>query len=249
MSTEPNTQSLPVVNDEDLAMINDALADLEIEQIAEGGVEEMIVDEVIEETEEVDETIEAALESSIERADAYEAQDAGAEIMDPPAGAPEPEAEAKAPKTRKAAGTGTPRVARDVSALPEEAFVLTTDVPADLAANKAAVLASRPLQKKIAEKFDNMLAAVSAGRKPSTYVCDCFRILQAKGEVTSTELVAGLRAITRKDGVQTYTEGTARSQAGQIMSLFATLKIATREKHTLKLNPDSTLAMALKDLV
>jgi hypothetical protein len=179
------------------------------------------------------------LETEIAKTEAYEEQEASGDVNTEPT-----PAAAEAPKKeRKAKAAGTPRVERDLSKLPADAFVLTTDIPADLEANKVAVMGTRPNQKKIAEKFENVLLAVAANRKPSTYVMDCFAILQAKGEVTSGDLVAALKA----DG---YSDGTARSQVGQIMALFPVLKIAERTtRSSLKLNPDSMIAGALKDML
>lgn len=226
---------------DELEAINAALGDLDIEEVVQG--------DVIEELELAPESDHATLEAIEAQAEIYAEQEATstAAIV-----VPAPVAPAKAGKTKvasKTPGSTTPRAARDLTALPDAAFVLTTTPPADLSANKVDVLKTRPLQKKIAEKFDNTLSALNAGKAPSTYVMDCFRILDAKNEVTSTELVNGLKAISRKDGVQNYTDGTARSQAGQIMELFKVLQIATRAKQTLTLNPDSALAAQLRKFV
>lgn len=151
------------------------------------------------------------------------------------------------PARTRAASTGT-RTVRSVSDLPEDAFVLTTDIPDDLAKNKADVIALRPNQVKIAEKFDNILSAVAAGKTPSTYVMDCFALLDKAKEITSKDLVAGLRQPGMRTPTEGYTEGTARSQVGQVMALFGLLQIATRTGDKLVLNDKSTLAVALRDL-
>jgi hypothetical protein len=129
--------------------------------------------------------------------------------------------------------------------------VLTlADAEGDLEANKAEVLRKRPAQVKVAEKFDNLLLAVAAGKAPSKFTMDCFRALKASGSITSKELVAALEATPMKtNGSKGYNGGTARSQAGQMMSLFPALKIATREGQKITLNPDSTLADALSAML
>jgi len=189
----------------------------------------------------------AALDADLARAESYEETPASSVTTDAPAAAAleKPVASTKAARATKPAAT--PRVG--VNNLKPEAFVLTTDVPADLETNKTAVLATRPTQKKIADKFDNLLVSIAGNRRPSTYTMDCFEILAAKRSVTSGDLVKGLMAMNRRDGTKTYSEGTARSQAGQIMVLFDVLKIAKREKQGLAINDESTLVLALTDLL
>lgn len=157
------------------------------------------------------------------------------------------QAKAEAPKTKKkAAGASTPRTPRDMNTVAAEFFVLEGDVAtmsdADKDAAKTATIAAVPGQKKIAEKFENLFTSVSAGKAPSRYVVDAFKFLDDKGSITSTDLVAHYQAA----GLGT---GTARSQAGQIMNLFDTVKIATRSKQSLALNKGSVLAGRLRDIL
>jgi len=153
-----------------------------------------------------------------------------------------PAASEKAAKTKKEA---KPRLVRDISALPDEVFVLSLSArPDDLAANKAHVIAGRPTQKKIAEKFDNLLVSLNQGAQPSIYTRDCFAALWTRKTVTSGDLV-GVIAGSSKSSGDNKTLGTARSQSGQIMNLFATLEIANRAGSTLTLNPDSAIAHRL----
>lgn len=204
-------------------------------------------DEAVVEHEEVGEDEEAALEVVGALDEAYEEQPVSTASVE---AADEPEAPAAA-TPKKTRAKGTPRVAKDVSDLPADAFVLTTVPPADLAANKATVLAKRPTQKKIAEKFDNLFQSIAAGKAPSVYVRSCFAVLDEKKTVTSSDLVAALRASevgVGKSKGSTYNEGTARSQAGQIMVLFNAVGIADRDKQTLTLNDDSKIADYLRDL-
>jgi hypothetical protein len=104
-----------------------------------------------------------------------------------------------------------------------------------------AVLGLRPTAKKIAEKFDNLFLSISAGRKPSTYVMDCFAAIDAAGSMSGPDLVKALQA-------HDYTIGTARSQSQQVMSLFTTLKVCTKSEGKLTINGDSVIAAALRTL-
>lgn len=149
------------------------------------------------------------------------------------------DADASAPKT-----PAQPRAPRDLASLDEAVFQLEDDVAAD----KAAVMATIPTQKKIAEKFENLFGAISAGRKPSTYITQAFALLETKGAVTTADIVAAYKTPGAKSPTEGYNEGTARSQCGQIMNLFATVKIATRNGQALTLNPKSTLAAKLRKI-
>jgi hypothetical protein len=46
-----------------------------------------------------------------------------------------------------------------------------------------------------------------------------------------------------------HSQGTAQSQAGQMMNLFATTKVAERQKNTLVLNENSVVAQRLRDIL
>lgn len=186
------------------------------------------------------------LEVSLAKVEAYETTESEIEVM-PAEEVVEAIAATKAapkPKATKAKSSkpAAPKVERDLKALPAEAFVLTDEPPASLDANKDEVIASRPTQKKIAEKFDQTIAALHAGRLPSVYVVDCFKILHAKKTVLATDLIAALKA-------EDYSDGTARSQVGQIMALFPVLGIAERTKGMLTLNENSTFAKKLEALI
>lgn len=206
----------------------------------------------------LDEDIEAAvsdLDMAEAKAEVYDAADAGSVVsvdeVEEAHSAPAPEATTKTVrKSKKADGEATVRVRMDVKDLKPECFVLDmADADADLDANKLAVLAKRPAQKKVAEKFDNLLISAAAGKAPSKFTMDCYRALKAKEAITSAELVAVLTSSEKKSGGATYNIGTARSQAGQIMSLFPALKIATREGNKITLNKGSTLAGVMDSLL
>ncbi|MBP2498366.1 hypothetical protein ABID82_005052 [Methylobacterium sp. PvP062] len=232
----------------DVQAVSDVAADDVIEEPAteDGQVELAATDETILD-EETASAIEAEMQLQEAREEVYASHESGP-VIDLAATDVTPATPAAA-KPKKAAGpakTRTPRIS--VDALPVDAFVLTTLVPDDLEANKAAVIRACPAQKKVQEKFENLLVSIHQGKAPSTYVMDCFRALDAAGEITSSDMVAVLKATSTKNGSKTYAEGTARSQVGQIMSLFPALKIATRAGNKLTVNPDSLLVEALRTL-
>lgn len=147
-------------------------------------------------------------------------------------------------KTPRAASTAaTPRVVRDLASTGAEFFVLSKSASyastADMELNKTTVIAARPTQVKIAEKFDNLFTSLAGGRKPSTYVMQAFDMLEAKGEITSADIVAGFKAAGLGDG-------TAQSQTGQIMVLFNVTGIAARSGQKLTLNADSRIAERIR---
>lgn len=147
-------------------------------------------------------------------------------------------------KTPRTASTTT-RIEKDLSAIDAKLFQLSSAVePSDAAAaeqNKVDVLATRPAQVKIAEKFDNLFTSLNSGRKPSTYVMQAFEALEAKGELTSADVVATFKAAGLGDG-------TAQSQAGQIMVLFNVVGIAKRDGQKLTALKDSMIADRIRAL-
>ena len=135
----------------------------------------------------------------------------------------------------------TTKTRTNIENLFPEHFVLLPGDEVDVVATKSRVLANRPKQKKVGEKFDNLLTAVADGRKPSTYVVEAFGVLRDKGTVTSSDLVAAFRTH--------WGEGTSRSQVGQIMHLFDNLAIAKRTGSSLSLRGDSVLASKLRAIL
>lgn len=220
----------------------------EIEPELEAAVESASDEEIQEldavEDDDLDAAGEAALEVLEAREEIYNEAAANSPAIDPSEPAPAPAPAKKA----KSAKSSAPRVMRNLADLPPEAFYLNSAPPADPAANKDAVIRLRPGQVKIAEKFDNMLAALHAGRAPSVYIMTAFSVLNAKGEATSQELVNAITASTTKGGA-TKGLGTARSQTGQIMHLFDVLGVAKRVGQRLVLNTDSMLASKLRALL
>jgi hypothetical protein len=166
--------------------------------------------------------------------------------------APAPAA-AKEKKVRKASTkvAGTPRATKDLSAIDAGVFVLEDMAVAviGLEANKLAVLAAVPKQKKVAEKFENVIRSLSVNKRPSVYVMACFDVLQASatGEATSSDLVGALKAASSRSG-SGYSQGTAAAQTGQIMVLFDHLKIAKRDGQKLTLDRDAPMTKRLAAL-
>lgn len=252
--SKPQTGAMSAKESADL---DNLLADLElngndetVEEVIEEAEAALAGETVIDELDIAEEDLLAA-ESAIEREEAYESQssevDADAEA---PAQA-QANKPAKGKKTKSASSggapkTSTPRVARDLSTVAAEHFVIEGDASTmsadDLEAAKKATMALQPGQKKIAEKFENLFSSLAAGKAPSRYVVDAFKLLEAKKSMSSADLVAGF--MTAGLG-----EGTARSQTGQIMHLFEVVKIAKRTKQTLDLIDDSVVAGKLRALI
>lgn len=204
-------------------------------------------DEVIEHVGELDAAGVDAVEAAVAKAEAYEEQPVAATTIEAPA-VTEPTTETTTKKARKArtAKVAKAKVERDLSVLPVEVFTLNGEDADE--AGRAATIALRPTQKKIGEKFDNLFQSIAAGRKPSVYTMTCFAELYGRGEVTSADLVAALQKVTSTFGKNKgsgYNISTARSQAGQMMTLFSVLGIATRSEQTLTFNKNSTLAAKL----
>lgn len=225
------------MNGEDLAGLLESIDEMDLDaNLREYEAIEDIALEEIEKIEidigEIDVADAAALEAAVGTADAKEeiyAEAPVSEVIEP---APAAVKKAKAPKEKKVAA---PKIARDLASLPDEVFALRVGEPAD----KAAVLAKRPAQVKIAEKFDNLFVSLAAGRAPSVYALTCYRALKAApGSLKMGDLVAALQATK-------YSIGTARSQAGQIAFLFTSLGVTDKIGGAYTLRPDSALAVML----
>jgi hypothetical protein len=254
-----------VVNGVSAESIDDLLEDLDLGiEPARGEEIETIVasEEVIEDVDTIVEEVVAAdvsgdddlsideLEMGIERAQGYQEQDGGEQlagnatetVASKKANAPKADSTVK---TVKAPRASTPRQPRDVSAIAAEVFVLEGDASQmsadELESNKKAVIDAAPTQKKIAEKYENLFMSLSVGKQPSTYVVQAFKFLDQKKTLSSTDIVAMLKG--------SYKQGTAQSQAGQIMKLFEATKIATRTKNSLELNDNSVIAGKLRDIL
>jgi hypothetical protein len=249
----PNTNALKstvAIPGSTAAQLDDLLDDLELDGLdgaeVSDEVEEVVTGEVIEPTDEELENVDLdALEMTLDREEGYASQESELDIVEKPGEANEAAKQTAAPATPRAPRAApSPRTPRDMASLDAKVFVLEGDVStmnADaLEANKTAVMATVPTQKKIAEKFENLFAALHAGKQPSVYVTQAFKLLDEKKTLTGTDITTMFKA--------TYKQGTAQSQSGQIMTLFEVAKIATRSKNTLTLNENSVVAQRLRDI-
>lgn len=207
------------------------LADLE----AIGEVAPAPAATTIEVTAELEEDLLADIVSEAARTESYQNQQDEAPISTTAASAePEQVKKARAPKDpNKPKVARTPRSA--IGDLPDTAFEITVGAPAD----KAAVLAATPAQKKVAEKFENLFISLNAAKEPSRYVVTAFKLLNAQKSVTSMDIVGAYKT----EGLG---DGTARSQSGQIMALFDVVGIADRAGSKLTLRADSAVAAKLR---
>lgn len=245
----------------DIEALSAVLDDLELETIAD--------EELIEQLESLEENENAELPESIEpieelnlgaldadelkqieaaeaRLEAYAEQDV-ATAPAPVVAAPVEDRKKRAAAvgvSKRAVAAGT-RVVRSLGAIDAKHFILVDaqsgNSAADLEDLKNAVIAARPTQVKIAEKYDNLFIQLAAGKKPSTYVMSAFELLDRNRVITSKDLVSHFVA----SGLGA---GTANSQAGQIMVLFDTTNIAERSSGSLALRTDSVLAAKLRAL-
>ena len=259
MTTPAVATANAMPNAADLDALDAVLADFDLEASADDAdEEEMILETTPEDEAELEAAEEAVaapavladddladLDLALAKTELYEEQ-RGTALATTELPAP---TEAVQPKGRGAkkvsAGTGAARTPRDIAKVGDEFFVLTGDPSTmsedDLKAARDATMKLRPVQVKVAEKFDNLFTALSVGKAPSVYVMVAFNLLNSKGTMTSADVVGAYKA----SGLG---EGTARSQSGQIMNLFATVGIATRSGQTLTLRSDSKIAERLRSL-
>ena len=249
--SNPAIAATAMPNAADIEALDAVLADFDLEGSNDEGMileadDETIVEEAPEAAAPVvleDDAL-ADLNLALAKNEVYEEQKSAAvETTDLPAPT---EAKQSTQKAKKAStGAAVTRTPRDITKVADEFFVLSGDPAAmsadDLKAARDATMALRPGQVKIAEKFENLFTALSVGKEPSTYVMIAFRLLDSKGSMTSSDVVGAYKA----SGLG---EGTARSQSGQIMHLFATVGIASRAGQTLTLRSDSKVAERLRSL-
>jgi FtsZ-interacting cell division protein ZipA len=234
MNMQIATNSTLDMSPEELAeILQDLQAQEKAEQDAEGALDDELEEELLQEL--------AAAEA---RASVYESQtatpaptlsnDGTAQVVQT--------TKTKAPRQKSTSAAATPRTPRkNLADLDDGVFQLyDSEVPGP--ANKAATLAARPRQVKIAEKFDNLFLALSAGKEPSSYVVTAFKVLSNNGTMTSGDLVAAYKSAGLVDG-------TANSQTGQIMELFNVVGIARRAGRALTMRSDSVVARKLASVL
>ncbi|CCG43224.1 hypothetical protein [Magnetospirillum molischianum] len=181
---------------------------------------------------------EIALEET--RQEIYAKQESTVELKDEPAPSEETKT-AKAPKEPREKKERAPRLT--LESLPADAFVLTlSDAEVDLEENKATVIARKPTAVKVAEKFENTLLSIAAGKLPSVYTVQTMKLLRKQGGTATSKQIV-------EDLMSRYGDGTARAQGSQMMQLLPALKIAERSGNSLTLNAESTLAMAIYGII
>lgn len=187
----------------------------------------------------LDEDLLADLEMATAKAEVYANQTSEAEVV---TAAPVAAAATKPSKSRAAKAPSTPRTPRvKLEDLPDDTFQLyTSETPGP--ANKQVTLNARPTQVKVAEKFDNLFLSLHSAKAPSRYVVTGYKLLKANSTMTSADLIAAFLAEGLKDG-------TARSQTGQVLALFAAVGIANRSGQSLTVRSDSVIAAKLDAII
>lgn len=226
--------------------VENLLADLD----SMGDVEEPEITELAPAGDVTEEAL-ADLDITLQQQEAYAAQESTITVnekIEAPAGEVKPKKSGSTGSTRTTSSTpAAPRPSRELSSVADSAFALSTDADlTDADANKAAkdaMIAARPAQVKIAEKFDQLFACLAAGKPASTYVMAALTALDAKAgaAMTSADLIAHYKAAGLGDG-------TARSQTGQIMELFRITGVATRTGQSLVANDKSLVAKRLREI-
>lgn len=115
---------------------------------------------------------------------------------------------------------------------------------AELQAKVDEVLASIDAcgQKKVQEKCVILFSWMKNGGTLNEVMKRAFKVLARDGEITTGDKGNLIGELLSKP----YSPGTARAQAGQIVSLFPMLKITTKEKGKLVANPNSMILMKAK---
>lgn len=97
------------------------------------------------------------------------------------------------------------------------------------------------LPKKVGEKAVNLIAHLGGGAKLSCYTEIAIKMLIETGELTS-------KALFERYVARPYSEGTSRSQSGQMMQLLPALGLADRTgRGSLTLRKDSVIAKQLSE--
>lgn len=183
-----------------------------------------------------------AIDAIAVKLEAYDSQENTGDVDTDAKGIVSAEPVSEPRKVARASGFSRSRTTIDALAANE--FVLTTSqMSADHEEIKAAVMKLRDgLAKKIVEKFDNLFVAVSADRLPSCYTMVAYKALVEKAEITSADVYNAMKTAG-------YSEGTARAQGQQLMTLLPLIEIARKDGKKLTLNSDSVLAKRLDAII
>lgn len=242
----------PVVAKEESSELDDLLLDLEVAPAASDAKEESIqeenaTDEVADEpvSEETLEIVDKELMLEEAKEEVYSAAESGG--LDDKA-----HVEPEAPKMKsRASGASKPSDALVQRLGNVDAVYKNLVFSADDAAKTEEELRKEcearlkefdVLPKKVGEKAVNLVAHIAGNAKLSTYTEIAIQMLLRDGQITQSGLFERYRK-------RPYSEGTSRSQAGQIMRLFQTFKIADGTTSALTLNKNSIIAQVLEEVV
>lgn len=120
---------------------------------------------------------------------------------------------------------------------PEDAKLSADELKETIAARMAEI-DSAP--KKVGEKLVNAYAHLTGGTSLSVYTELALELILTKGEITSQDIFERYRA-------RPYSEGTSRSQSGQLMKVLPLMGVAKREGQKLTLVEDSVIAQAFAE--
>lgn len=152
------------------------------------------------------------------KAEAYAAQGSEVEVTGNEGTAPATPAVAKPPKAPPA-----PRVSR-LAGSTHGAYVAT------VMSDPALEAAVAGLPKKVKDKATNLVDHIQMGRPLSVYTRVALDMLQKDGSLSNSKLVDALTTHAKRSNPGAgYSIGTARSQAGQMMSLFGKLGICATD--------------------
>ncbi|GAL22999.1 hypothetical protein JCM19235_1300 [Vibrio maritimus] len=225
------------------------LADLELEEEL-AAIDELpdLSDDMVAKTKEPAakaETKKPAAKKPAAKADKTPAKE---DVKEPVADADKGDDEATKPKSRANGGVrpsealkvrlgGVEAVSATLIHKPEDA-TLDADKLQSLIADRLKEIDQAP--KKVGEKLVNAYAHLTSGTTLSVYTEMAMTILLEKGELTSQTLFEAYRA-------RPYSEGTSRSQSGQLMKVLPLMGMATRDGQKLTLIDDSVLAGVFKE--
>jgi hypothetical protein len=252
MDENTHTDGTTVAGDVTMSAIEEALAadaieEAEVMDEAEVSNEEISEEEISEEeiSEEVLEDAAAEIANDEAKASAYADQEASADMVEPSAEVAKTAKGTKEKKERPPHPTFTTKSGALVHRLGGPDNIVLESADADLSAEDLQSKVTDFLSvvdgtaKKVQEKVINILASAAKGVKLSDFTKTALKLLLEKGSASSKEIYEAMIAAE-------WRVGTARSQSQQMMQLLPLVKIATRTKDTLTVNPDSVLAEHFK---
>lgn len=234
------------VEEDEISMDLDADIDgLEIDIEIEASVEEVM-----------DESEMDDLSTTISKAEAYDEQEVeevmAAEEDAPSADTAEPKAKAKKAPRKTMAGGKKSEVIRD--RLPETLVLTMGDAELsekELVDKQDTLLEviDTDMAVKVAEKAVNLLSAVHDKAKLSAYTAITLRLLdKSEDGIIAKDLIEHMQD-QDANGVKGYSAGTSNSQAHQMFKLLPALQMATLDGKVMKVNDESLLMIALREMI